>query len=91
MIGSVETEVMSLENVDSSENLQVTLSKMNIPSEVREKTREKFKHFLGSRIKLIGVGGAAVSRELKSFISFCFEGLIEEGYGATEVSCWNRS
>ena len=56
-----------------------------IPVEVRESTREKFKNYLGGRQKIIGVGGAAVSSELKKFISYCFEGLVEEGYGTTEV------
>jgi long-chain acyl-CoA synthetase len=56
-----------------------------VPFEVKEKVKEKFKDYLGGREKVIGVGGAAVSPELKKFLSFCFDALVQEGYGTTEV------
>ena len=57
----------------------------NIPYEVRDKVKERFKGYFGGREKVLAVGGAAVPAELKKFLSFCFDGLVQEGYGTTEV------
>ena len=57
----------------------------NIPYEIRDKVKEKFKGYFGGREKVIAVGGAAVPAELTKFLSFCFDGLVQEGYGTTEV------
>ena len=58
----------------------------NVPYQVRDKVKEKFKNYLGGREKVLGIGGAAVPRELIKFLSYCFEGMVQEGYGTTEVS-----
>lgn len=57
----------------------------NIPYEVRDKVKERFKGYFGGREKVLAVGGAAVPAELKTFLSFCFDGLVQEGYGTTEA------
>ena len=52
---------------------------------MKDKVRDKFKDYFGGRERVIGVGGAAVPRPLLSFLSQCFNGLVQEGYGTTEV------
>lgn len=52
---------------------------------MKDKVRDKFKDYFGGRERVIGVGGAAVPRPLLSFLSHCFNGLVQEGYGTTEV------
>ena len=52
---------------------------------MKDKVRDKFKDYFGGRERVIGVGGAAVLRPLLSFLSQCFNGLVQEGYGTTEV------
>ena len=57
-----------------------------VPYQVRDKVKEKFKNYFGGREKVLGIGGAAVPRELIKFLSYCFDGMVQEGYGTTEVS-----
>lgn len=57
----------------------------NLPYPLRNKVREKFKNYFGGRERVLAVGGAAVPKELKRFMSFCFDALVSEGYGTTEV------
>ena len=57
-----------------------------IPYQVKDKVKEKFKDYLGGRERTIGIGGAAVPPSLLKFLSNCFNGLVQEGYGTTEVS-----
>ena len=52
---------------------------------MKDKVRDKFKDYFGGRERVIGVGGAVVPRPLLSFLSQCFNGLVQEGYGTTEV------
>ena len=56
-----------------------------VPYVIRDKVKQKYKNYFGGRERLIAVGGAAVPKELKKFMSFCFDGLVQDGYGTTEV------
>ncbi len=56
-----------------------------VPREVKHKVKEKFTEYFGGRERVIAVGGAAVPKELKEFLTFCFDASVIEGYGTTEV------
>ena len=62
-----------------------SLDLSSVPYSVKDKVRDIFKDYFGGRERVIGVGGAAVPRPLLSFLSQCFNGLVQEGYGTTEV------
>ena len=56
-----------------------------VPRDVKYKVKEKFTGYFGGRERVIAVGGAAVPKELKEFLTFCFDASVVEGYGTTEV------
>lgn len=56
-----------------------------LPYQLRNKVKEKFKNYFGGRECVLAVGGAAVPKELKKFMMFCFDAVVSEGYGTTEV------
>ena len=51
-----------------------------VPYQIQDKVKEKFKNYFGGREKFLGIGGAAAPPELIKFLSYCFEGLVQEGY-----------
>ena len=57
-----------------------------VPYQIQDKIKKKFKTYLGGREKFLGIGGAAAPPELIKFLNYCFEGLVQEAYGTTEVS-----
>lgn len=74
---------------DGAVSNEVSPSKLDlskVPLVVKDKVKDKFKHYLGGREKMMGIGGAAVPPALVKFLSYCFAGIIQEGYGTTEVS-----
>ncbi len=58
---------------------------LKVPYKVKDKVKQKFKNYFGGRERVIAVGGAAVPKELRKFLLFCFDAIVTEGYGTTEV------
>ena len=58
----------------------------DVPYELKKKVMESFRGLLGGREQVVCIGGAAVSRDLVKFLQECFNGMVVEGYGTTEVS-----
>lgn len=56
-----------------------------VPGELRREIMCKFKSKLGGREYHITTGGAPTGAHVKRFIIECFEGMVNEGYGSTEV------
>ena len=56
-----------------------------VPAELRMEVIGKFKSMLGGRERLVITGGAPTGKLVKRFIIECFDGMINEGYGSTEV------
>ena len=64
---------------------------LKVPYHIRDKVKQKFKNYFGGRERMIAVGGAAVPKELKRFLQFCFDAIVSEGYGTTEVRGLKKS
>ena len=56
-----------------------------VPADLRREVMGRFKGKLGGREQMITTGGAPTGKMVKRFIIDCFEGMVNEGYGATEV------
>lgn len=56
-----------------------------VPADLRKEVMSRFKSKLGGREKMITTGGAPTGKMVKRFIIDCFEGMVNEGYGSTEV------
>lgn len=56
-----------------------------VPADLRREVMSRFKSKLGGREKMITTGGAPTGKMVKRFIIDCFEGMVNEGYGSTEV------
>jgi hypothetical protein len=57
-----------------------------VPSDLRREVMSRYKSKLGGREKLVTTGGAPTGKLVKRFIIDCFEGMVNEGYGSTEVN-----
>ena len=56
-----------------------------VPAELRESVISMFKSKLGGRERIITTGGAPTALAVKRFIIDCFGGMVNDGYGSTEV------
>lgn len=56
-----------------------------VPADLQREVMGRFKSKLGGREKMITTGGAPTGKRVKRFIIDCFEGMVNEGYGSTEV------
>lgn len=59
-----------------------------VPHELKSRVMLRFKSKLGGRERRITTGGAPTGKLVKKFIIECFDGMVSEGYGSTEVQ-WN--
>lgn len=57
-----------------------------VPAELRKEVMSRFKSKLGGRERMITTGGAPTGKLVKRFIIECFDGMVNEGYGSTEVT-----
>eukprot|EP00026_Physarum_polycephalum_P001267 Phypoly_transcript_01268.p1 GENE.Phypoly_transcript_01268~~Phypoly_transcript_01268.p1 ORF type:complete len:1160 (+),score=192.11 Phypoly_transcript_01268:494-3481(+) len=65
--------------------VEQTISKKD-PAVIKKEVLTKFSKLLGNRLRSIGCGGAAPSRELVQFLEDCFgEVAVSDGYGSTEA------
>lgn len=56
-----------------------------VPAELRETVMSLFKSKLGGRERMITTGGAPTASSVKRFVIDCFGGMVNDGYGSTEV------
>ena len=56
-----------------------------VPAELKNEVMAKFKSKLGGRERMITTGGAPTDKAVKKFIISCFSGMVNDGYGSTEV------
>ena len=61
-----------------------------VPADLRKAVMSRFKSKLGGREKMITTGGAPTGKMVKRFIIDCFEGMVNDGYGSTEVRRLNK-
>ena len=57
-----------------------------VPLDLRREVRDRFKSKLGGRERMLTTGGAPTGKMVKRFIMECFEGMVNDGYGLTEVN-----
>lgn len=57
-----------------------------VPEEIKSSVMLRFKGKLGGRERRITTGGAPTGKLVKRFLIECFDGMVSEGYGSTEVS-----
>lgn len=77
-----QTDVASDEDLGSVKHFDVE----RVPTELKREVMSRFKSKLGGREQRITTGGAPTGKLVKMFIIECFEGMVNEGYGSTEVS-----
>ncbi len=56
-----------------------------VPFKLRQEVMEHFKSKLGGRERQIATGGAPTGTRVKRFIMECFNAMVNDGYGSTEV------
>ncbi len=56
-----------------------------VPAELKREIMSRFRSKLGGRECRITTGGAPTGKLVKMFIIECFEGMVNDGYGSTEV------
>ena len=56
-----------------------------VPKEIVDQVMEKFSSKLGGRERMITTGGAPTAPAVLKFVIFCFKGMVNDGYGSTEV------
>ena len=61
-----------------------------VPQELVDKVMCEFKSQLGGRERMITTGGAATSPAVLKFVIHCFKGMVNDGYGSTEVRRQNK-
>lgn len=57
-----------------------------VPLDLQREVRGRFKSKLGGRERMLTTGGAPTGKMVKKFIIECFEGMVNDGYGSTEVN-----
>lgn len=57
-----------------------------VPYDLQREVRGRFKSKLGGRERILTTGGAPTGNMVKKFIMECFEGMVNDGYGSTEVA-----
>lgn len=84
----LNTEATDSESRTDTSSLAVDLQHFDVeqvPAHLRKEVMGRFKSKLGGREKMITTGGAPTGKMVKRFIIDCFEGMVNEGYGSTEV------
>lgn len=56
-----------------------------VPAEIVGQVMSQFKSRLGGRERMVTTGGAATDPAVLKFIIHCFKGMVNDGYGSTEV------
>jgi len=56
-----------------------------VPQEIVDQVMGKFRNKLGGRERMITTGGAPTAPAVLKFIIHCFKGMVNDGYGSTEV------
>ncbi len=84
----IAEEGEQLQSLSNSSTLPPTPSNFDpssVPLPIRQKVLKQFRFVLGGREQIISTGGAPTGKAVKMFMIHCFKGILQEGYGTTEV------